>query len=112
MPSKRQPDYAWETLVRVTHANAAAERGKLNAALKAIKAAWHTEGGLPEDLPKEIELRADAYYRMWPEMTLTPNALAVHWLRVAANRARKSPQEQAIDELRKEAERGKDSDVL
>lgn len=102
----RQRDLAWETLVRVTHANEALERGKLNAALKGIKEAWQTEGGLPQDLPQEIERRAGAYHRMWPTMTLTPMALAVHWLRIAASQARKSPQEQAIDELRKEARDG------
>jgi hypothetical protein len=99
----RPPDLAWEELVRVTHANEAVERGKLNAALKGIKAAWHKEGGLPEDLPQEITRRADAYERMWPNITLTPMALAVHWFRVAAEQAKKSPQQQAIDDLRKES---------
>ena len=103
----RQPDLAWEALVRITHANPAMERGKLNKALTAIKEAWHSEGGLPEDLPDEIERRAAAYHVMWPNMTLTPSALAVHWFRAAASQARKTPQQEALDELRKEAHSGK-----
>lgn len=104
MAKKQRPkDLAWEALVRVTHANEEMERGRLNTALRAIKVAWEREGGLPEDLPAEIERRADAYHALWPMLTLTPTALAVHWHRVMAERARKSPQDQAIDELRKES---------
>jgi len=82
------------------------ERGRLNTALAAIKIAWQREGGLPEDLAAEIPRRAAAYHFVWPEMTITPTALATHWSRVAAESARKleamTPQQQAIDELRKE----------
>lgn len=88
--------------MRVTFANEDAERGKLNAALKAIRAAWHREGGLEDDLAQEIEMRARAYRRAWPNLTLTPNALAVHWHRVMGEQQTKSPQEQALDELRKQ----------
>lgn len=94
----RQPDPAFEALERVTRANREMERGKLNKALKAIRFAWQQEGGLPEDLPWEIELRADAYRRKWPGLTLTPTALATHWFRVVEQ----TPQQQALDELRKE----------
>lgn len=104
MTKPRERDLPWETLVRVTHANEAIERGRLNTALKAIKIAWEKEGGLLEDLPVEIERRADAYHTMWPMLTLTPTALAVHWYRVVADRTRKSPTDQAFDELRKENE--------
>lgn len=98
----RQPDLAWEALVRVTNANEEMERGRLNTALRAIKIAWEKEGGLLEDLPREIELRADSYHAMWPMLTLTPTALATHWYRVVAQRQDKTPQQRAIDELRKE----------
>lgn len=98
----RKQDLAWEALVRVTFANPDAERGKLNAALKAIRAAWHREGGLEEDLPKEIELRAQAYRSTWPGLTLTPTSLSVHWHRIVGERQIRTPQQQALDELRKE----------
>lgn len=97
----RAPDLAFEALERVTHANRMMERGKLNTALAAIRYAWENEGGLPEDLPREIELRADAYRVMWPMLTLTPTALATHWYRVVAQRETKTQQQKAIDELRK-----------
>ncbi len=83
----------------MTLANPAMERGKLNAALSAIKEAWHLEGGLPDGLPREIELRAEAYHTMWPMLTLTPTALARHWYRVMASKP-KSPHQRALDELK------------
>ncbi len=103
--SSRPPDPAWDTLVRVTLANPDMERGKLNTALKAIKAAWQREGGLPDDLPREIELRADAYHAVWPMLTLTPTALATHWHRVMAKPAsERSKQQAALDELKRRDE--------
>ena len=77
-------DLSWEALVRETHANPAMERGKLNSALKGIRAAALTEGLSEDSLPEEIRLRAQAYRDRWPQLTLTPNALAVHWFRVIA----------------------------
>lgn len=99
--SQRPIDKDWEALVRVTHANEAMERGRLNTALKAIKSAWAEEGGIPADLHEEIPRRAQAYHEMWPQMTLTPTALAVHWKRVVAQRA---PQKgkSVIDQMRRE----------
>ena len=100
---KRKQDLAWEALVKVTSANEAAERGRLNTALKAIRVAWESEGGRPEDLHEEILLRAKAYHEMWPSMALTPTALAVHWKRVMAQRDTIPKGSQGlIDELRKE----------
>ena len=96
----REPDLAFEALVEVTHSVVEMERGQLNVALKAIRGAWEREGGLPEDLPKEIAVRADAYRSMWPTLTLTPTALARHWHRVIAQK--RTPQQRAIDELRRE----------
>lgn len=100
----RPRDYAFEALVRATHANVAMERGKLNGALAAIREAWETEGGHPGDLPQEIERRAQAYHDTWPMLTITPSALATHWFRVMAEKQRRSPTERAIDELRRETE--------
>lgn len=108
----RKPDLAWEALVAVTHANEAMERGRLNTALKAIRTAWETEGGLPEDLPEEIPRRANAYRELWPQMALTPTALAVHWKRVMGERSVSRPGSQTlIDKMKGEAS-GKDPDAL
>jgi len=103
MPRKADPDF--DQLERVTNSNREMERGRLNTALRAIRVAWQKEGGRPEDLADEIPRRAEMYRTLWPEMALTPTALAVHWGRVAAevSRTKKSPQEQALDELRKES---------
>jgi len=102
MPT-RPPDLAWEALVEVTSANEAMERGRLNTALKAIRHAWQSEGGLPEDLHEEIPRRAEAYHKMWPSMALTPTALAVHWKRVVAqSETIEKGSKGLLDELRKE----------
>lgn len=100
----RRPDPAFDALVEATRANVEMERGRVNTALKAIRIAWQREGGLPQDLPREIGLRAIAYKQAMPKMMLTPTALAVHWSRVVEEGNSKTPQEQALDELRKESE--------
>jgi len=100
----RKRDKDWEALVKVTNANEAIERGRLNTALKAIKIALEDEGGRPADLHKEIPLRAQAYRVVWPQMSLTPTALAVHWKRVAAERSLRRGSRGIIDELRREEE--------
>jgi len=97
----RAPDLAFEALEKATDANRMMERGKLNTALAAIRYAWEQEGGLPEDLPDEIPLRAQAYREMWPEMALTPTALAVHWKRVMAQRT-PAKGKTLIDQMRRE----------
>ena len=102
MKKKRERDLAWEALVKVTNANETIERGRLNTALKAIRIAWEEEGGRPEDLHEEIPLRANAYREIWPRMSLTPTALAVHWKRVAAERSLRKGTKGIIDEMRKE----------
>ncbi len=84
----------------VTNANEAMERGRLNTSLKAIKIAWQEEGGRPEDLHEEIPRRAQAYHEMWPDMALTPTALAVHWKRVVAQR-QAATGKAAIDQMRR-----------
>jgi hypothetical protein len=100
----RKRDLAFEALSRVTHANEAIERGKLNRALAAIRVAWHEEGGLEEDLPTEIERRARAYQEMWPGITLSPIPLASHWKRVVAQAKPKTPQQKALEDLRRESD--------
>jgi hypothetical protein len=98
----KQPDLAFEALERVTSANRHMERGRLNTALRAIRSAWKEEGGLEDDLPREIELRADAYHDMWPMLTITPTALATHWYRVMKQAQAKTPQQRAVDQLREQ----------
>lgn len=94
-------DLAWEALVRETKANPAMERGALNKALKAIREAYRSEGLLEEDLPGEIHTRAIAYRRVFPNAALTPTALAKHWFRVMDVGDPVTPQQQAIDALRR-----------
>ena len=78
MPRAR--DLGFEALVEVTGANVSVERGALNAALKAIREQVDDiEGELLADVIREMAAR---YRRLWPEMTLTPTALAKHWNRI------------------------------
>jgi len=76
----RETDHSWEALVEVTNANVAAERGALNTALKQIRE--HDFALEDEDLAMLIRLRSEQYRRAYPEIALTPTALAKHWLRV------------------------------
>lgn len=99
----REPDHAWEALVRETHANPAMERGALNVALKAIREACFMDGLHPDGIAEEIKLRAAAYRQTFPGLTLTPTALAKHWRRVLANQTPSlSAEEMALDRMRRE----------
>ena len=97
----RPPDLAFDALVEATRAIPEMERGKINIALAAIKAAWQREGFMPEDLPDEIRRRAVAYETTMQGMLLTPTALATHWNRVVTDNKPRSVQ-QSLDELRRE----------
>lgn len=102
MAGERPRDLAWEALVETTHANPAMERGKLNAALKAIREAALVDGLHPDSLPAEIHRRADAYREKWPGLTLTPTALATHWFRVVlAAPVERSGELRRLDEVRR-----------
>lgn len=73
--STRATDELWEALVRAmgrTH-ETEIERKRWNGALKELRNA----GATPED----IETRANAYRREWPEIEFTPHALAANWSR-------------------------------
>lgn len=73
-------DYAWEALVEVTASDPGTARGQLNKALLQIR-----EQSQEEDsylLSVEIHERAKMYRALWPEVSLTPSALAKHWKRV------------------------------
>lgn len=99
-------DLAWESLVRVTHANPAVERGVLNAALKAIREACaSTAGGNVLDdgmVAVEIETRAELYRQTFPGIVLTPMALAKHWFRVGQGRGGSTSPQDAYEIARRE----------
>ena len=73
-------DYAYEALAEVTSTDMTAGRGQLNAALKSIRAQSEIEDSYL--LGAEIHERAKMYRSVFPEMALTPTALAKHYLRV------------------------------
>lgn len=105
-PNGKPLDLCWEALVRETAANPAFERGKLNAALKAIRAAAFSEGLYEEQaVATEIELRAQAY-RDSPKFghcCLTPSSLAANWFRVMVSSVSGSAvgaQQQAFQQAR------------
>ena len=74
---KRQKaqDHIWDTLLEVCGLSGAnptpSERGAWNKSVQALKAVDAT--------PAEIQARATAYRRKWPQVSLTPTALARRW---------------------------------
>jgi hypothetical protein len=98
----RERDLAWEALVKETAANPAMERGALNTALRAIREAAFTEGLTEEGLPAEIGLRCAAYRRTFPNLTLTPTALAKHWFRVMVQPEEQSAKQRQLEQLRRQ----------
>lgn len=82
-------DYAYEALAEVTSTDQSVGRGSLNAGLRDIRA---LEPALASDsflLSDEIHHRAKLYREMFPDMALTPNALAKHWVRVKEDAPKK-----------------------
>ncbi len=75
-------DYAYEALAEVTGTDMNVGRGQLNAALRDIK--LQTELDDSYILGAEIHERAKMYRRVFPDVALTPTALAKHWVRVEA----------------------------
>lgn len=101
--TERRIDLAWESLVRETAANPAMERGPLNVALRAIREAAFSEGLTEEGIPEEIVLRCAAYRRTFPNLTLTPTALAKHWFRVMVEQqAEQSDKQRQLDQMRRQ----------
>lgn len=94
----RSFDPDWEALIRETNANPGAERIVINMALKVIRTTCAHDG--IADVAAEISVRAAAYRKSWPSLTLTPMALAKHWYRVAAERTTQTVEEQALAALR------------
>lgn len=75
-------DYAYEALAEVTSTDQNVGRGQLNAALKQIREQSEIKDSYL--LSAEIHERAKMYRRVFPEIALTPTALAKHWQRVEA----------------------------
>lgn len=78
----RPPDLAFDALVEVTQSMVEMERDKINVALRAIRAQCERDGLHPDSIPDEIRLRAAHYRTTFPGLTMTPTALAKHWIRV------------------------------
>jgi hypothetical protein len=75
-------DYAFEALAEVTGSDWTANRGELNAALQSIglQEPQHEPDSMA--LADEIHKRAKMYRSVYPDLVLTPPALAKHWRRV------------------------------
>jgi hypothetical protein len=84
--NERPRDYAFEALAEVTAADPAVARGKLNAALRDIRAQEPELASVDQSylLGAEIHERAKMYRSVFANAALTPNALAQHWQRVKA----------------------------
>lgn len=76
----REREYDFEALAEVTGTDWTVGRGELNSALKSIREQSGIEDGYL--LADEIHARAKLYREVMPDVMLTPNALAKHWLRV------------------------------
>src|SRR6187401_1259298 len=82
-------DYAYEALAEVTSTDQSVGRGQLNAALRDIK---HQTPEIEDSylLSAEIHERAKMYHAVFPEIALTPTALAKHWQRVKEQAPKRS----------------------
>lgn len=86
----RERDYAFEALAEVTAADPAVARGELNAALRDIRKQEPDLAPVSQSylLGAEVHERAKMYRSVFPEIALTPNALAKHWTRVKEEAAK------------------------
>ena len=91
----------WDALVAVTSADERIEAGKIARALKLIRQIVvedsapqtfdDTEGG-EWWIARQISARAALYRRRWPNVELTPTALAANWSRVVTAQPGQDPQ--------------------
>ena len=74
-PRQRKPDLLWDAMVEVCGINTTTltknERGRINEALKQLREVSAT--------PDDIRRKASAYRKTWPDVSMTPTALASHW---------------------------------
>ena len=84
-------DFAYEALAEVTASDPSVARGELNAGLRDIRIQEPSLAGLDDSylLSDEIHSRAKMYRALWPGVSLTPTALAKHWVRVKEERPQK-----------------------
>lgn len=78
----RPADPMWDTMLRVCNIDpnglTKTARGQINAALKELRDISAT--------PADLEAKAAAYRKTWPEITITPTALVKHWAQLATVR--------------------------
>jgi hypothetical protein len=84
--TERPRDLPFEALADATSTDWNVGRGELNSALRDIRVQMPDLDDV--DLATEILHRALLYRRMYPEIALTPPALAKHWLRVLEEQKR------------------------
>jgi len=102
----------WDALVKVTNADEVAEKGRIARALKTIRELvvrdtseqTFDEASTGEWwIARQITARAGLYRRRWPNVELTPTALASNWGRVVTAQPGHDPVG-----LREAAQRGLD----
>ena len=85
-PRKRKPDPLWDTMLAVCGIDGSTltktGRGQVNAALKELREIGAT--------PADIDSKAKAYRKTWPDVSLTPTALVKHWGSLAVKAAQVS----------------------
>ena len=85
-PRQRKPDPLWDTMLAVCGIDGSTltktGRGQVNAALKELREIGAT--------PADIESKAKAYRKTWPDVSLTPTALVKHWGSLAVKAAQVS----------------------
>jgi len=85
-PRQRKPDPLWDTMLAVCGIDGSTltktGRGQVNAALKELREIGAT--------PADIDSKAKAYRKTWPDVSLTPTALAKHWGSLAVRAAQVS----------------------
>lgn len=78
-PRERKNDPLWDTMLRVCGIDpnglTKTARGQINAALKELRDIAAT--------PADLQAKAAAYRKTWPEMSITPTALVKHWGQLA-----------------------------
>lgn len=90
----------WDALVKVTHADEVAEKGRIAKALKTIREIVVRDSSEQTFLDaqngewwiaRQITARAGLYRRRWPNVELTPMALATNWSRVMTEQPGSDP---------------------
>jgi len=85
-PRQRKTDPLWDTMLAVCGIDGSTltktGRGQVNAALKELREIGAT--------PADIESKAKAYRKTWPDVSLTPTALVKHWGSLAVKAAQVS----------------------